>query len=476
MKYSIYNILSFIFLITLLFSSINASGQVDILTNQQKMAYSATPPHMWEVGLHGGAMLSLGDVDYSMALGGGIHVRRALDYVFSLRAEALTGQFKGDDIEGSHTTDFKSGSLQLLMSLNNLVWNSDAKRMFNMYLLLGGGMNSFSTSGSGSLQSVDASWVSQLEAGGGIAFRVTDRLNIGLESKLFVLLGAGFKADLIDGLDQADNDLPTYTSLRVNYNIGDKDEKSEPLYWVNPMDVVLKDITELKARPTFDITDSDDDGVVDMLDKEPNTPTGAPVDTRGIALDSDGDKVPDYRDREPYSPPNQPVDLNGVALNQGVEDIPTRDEIEDIVEEILKNQTNKNSSEAIIDWFLPMVHFGVDDTQIRKSDFGNLASIAHILNTHQEVRLVVTGYTDKTASNSYNDILSFNRAKNVITHLVKNHGVPRNRFILQYAGEEATLVPENGNSFMNRRVEFRVATQGDVEMIEPSKKSNQKGF
>jgi hypothetical protein len=48
--------------------------------------------------------------------------------------------------------------------------------------------------------------------------------------------------------------------------------------------------------------------------------------------------------------------------------------------------------------------------------------------------------------------------------------------ILQYSGEEATLVPESGSSFMNRRVEFRVAIQGDIEMMEPNKKPKKKGF
>ncbi|MCR9287553.1 MAG: OmpA family protein [Bacteroidetes bacterium] len=480
MRYLKQHILLVTFFLLFNFSSKETFSQVDIFTPKQRAAYSATPPHMWEVGVNTGTLISFGDIDFVPGFGAGVHVRKALDYVFSLRADAQFGQFKGDDAERTHTTNFKVGSLQMLMSLNNLVWNTDAKRMFNMYLLMGAGMNSFSTKVNGTgLRPAENSWVSQLEAGGGFAFRVTDRFNIGIESKLYVLLGAGFRADLIDGLDQADNDIPTYTSIRMNFNIGDADEKSEPLYWINPMDVVLKDISELKARPTFDLTDSDDDGVVDMLDREQNTPKGAPVDTRGIALDSDGDNVPDYRDREPYSRPNQAVDMNGVAINQIEEEILTEEKVRDIISEVLRNEgikDVKNSTDAIVDWFLPMIHFEADGIQVRKADFGNLASISKILQSHPNIRLVVTGYTDKTASNTYNDVLSYNRAKNVIDHLVKSHSIPRNRLILQYSGEEATLVPESGSSFMNRRVEFRVAIQGDIEMMEPNKKPKKKGF
>ena len=57
----------------------------------------------------------------------------------------------------------------------------------------------------------------------------------------------------------------------------------------------MNDIAELKARPVLDLTDSDSDGVIDMLDQEVDTPSGAPVDTRGVALDSDGDGVADYK-------------------------------------------------------------------------------------------------------------------------------------------------------------------------------------
>lgn len=44
--------------------------------------------------------------------------------------------------------------------------------------------------------------------------------------------------------------------------------------------------------------DYDQDGVIDLIDKCPNTPKGVEVDTLGCAIDSDGDGIPDYKDEE----------------------------------------------------------------------------------------------------------------------------------------------------------------------------------
>ncbi|MEB2781926.1 polymerase, partial [Algoriphagus sp. C2-6-M1] len=45
------------------------------------------------------------------------------------------------------------------------------------------------------------------------------------------------------------------------------------------------------------LKDSDGDGVPDYLDKEPNTPAGARVNSAGMTLDSDGDGTPDHMDK-----------------------------------------------------------------------------------------------------------------------------------------------------------------------------------
>jgi hypothetical protein len=60
--------------------------------------------------------------------------------------------------------------------------------------------------------------------------------------------------------------------------------------------------------------DSDKDGVPDIDDECPFTPSEAKTDEKGCPLDSDGDGIADYKDKEPNSPQGAYVNEEGVAL------------------------------------------------------------------------------------------------------------------------------------------------------------------
>jgi len=68
--------------------------------------------------------------------------------------------------------------------------------------------------------------------------------------------------------------------------------------------------------------DSDNDGVPDVDDRCPDTPAGAPVDSRGCALDEDGDGVPDGMDQCPGTPRGIPVDATGCAPDTDGDGVP----------------------------------------------------------------------------------------------------------------------------------------------------------
>jgi type IX secretion system PorP/SprF family membrane protein len=68
--------------------------------------------------------------------------------------------------------------------------------------------------------------------------------------------------------------------------------------------------------------DSDQDGVMDAMDKQPNSPEGCDVDEFGVALDADFDGVPNCLDLEPNSIPGSPVDEKGIALDQDSDGVP----------------------------------------------------------------------------------------------------------------------------------------------------------
>ncbi len=465
--------------------------------------YRPTPAHMWEFGLHGGSAMVFGDIDPSPGLGAGFHIRRALDYVFSLRGEAFYGKLKQKgSFDGTSESTVQSGSVQIVVALNNLIWNSQPRRKTNLYAFVGAGATRFEVAAiqplSTYLKAVSPTVQTHLDGGVGIAFRLSDRFNLGLEAKALTLFG--HDADLLDGVARQDNDVMGYGSVRLNFNLGNKNTKSEPLYWVNPMEVIMQDITELKKRPIFDLTDTDGDGVIDLLDQDNTTPPGVVVDTRGLPLDSDGDGVPNYQDDEPYLPKGSKI----VTRQDGETPITNEEDMRKLVQDELDNYYNNKgkssdgktgdgkigggktdksgnsgrmySGGGIAEWFLPIVHFNIDSPKIRYTDYGNLASVAHVMKSNPNLSIVVTGFTDKTASEQYNLDLSYRRAKAVIEHLVDVHGIARSRLLLNYNGEDYPLVPSVGSTLMNRRVEFRLANDEDTEMESPSPANKKGGF
>src|SRR4051812_48426881 len=64
--------------------------------------FPAKPRNMWELGISGGAFTISGDVHAKFpTIGGAIHIRKALGYLFSLRLQYLYGIGKGLDYLGS---------------------------------------------------------------------------------------------------------------------------------------------------------------------------------------------------------------------------------------------------------------------------------------------------------------------------------------------------------------------------------------
>ncbi len=234
-----------------------------------------------------------------------------------------------------------------------------------------------------------------------------------------------------------------FTQLRLGINLGNLKKKKEPLYWLNPLDAFYNDLAELKARPKYDPTDSDADGIIDLIDQEPNSDPGAFVDTKGISLDSDKDGIVDHLDAEPFSPPGYKTDEKGVAL---VEPKITEKDVANLIDKKLGTAGLVDSNGLATprccppDWFLPTVHFNLDEYCVR----------------HQ--------YTDIRNSDKYNQVLSYNRAKWTIDYLVDKYKISRDRFMLMYDGESK---PFGNFHYANRRVEFRVSLPEDKEMARP---------
>ncbi len=300
-------------------------------------------------------------------------------------------------------------------------------------------------------EEVRATWVRNpsISGGFGASWRIGSNLEIGLEHR-----ATHFFDDLADGQrwsdigDLSDHyDMFQYTNFTIGIDLGK--DAIDPLWAVNPLDYLYETMQEFD--PDNLLKDSDNDGVIDRLDKEPNTPEGTPVDTHGVSLDSDKDGCPDSEDPEPFSSPVLPMEN---CQNVHV----TMQEVKEYVDKRLEGWTGGGG--GAVDWYLPIIFFDLNRAEIRPDAVPELEKVAEIMNRYTKLTIEVVGHTDTRASEDYNLKLSENRAKSAITYLTKK-GVPESRLKIVYKGESQVLIPDaktEEQHQQNRRGEFHIIT------------------
>ncbi len=537
--------------------------------------FSAKPKHAWEVGVHGGHFFIDGDVDRLVpgGYGLGLHLRRAVTYVFSVRGDLFYGQAFGIDpqpwkhalataggtdnggglvedvfspyapaADGSferwfprHRTTYIYGAMQGVFNIGNLLFHKERNK-WNLNAIVGVGLDHHNTkldlldsdggiytnlinrmgwtrdkfdtqAGRQEIRSnIKSIYDGEYETDGfkkkgifrvgddinihvvytasmGVQRKITKRFNIGLEHQVMVS-----DNDYLDGIkfrtseDQTNNvDIGHYTNLRIGINLGNFDNKTEPLYWLNPVDALMNDIASLKQRPDLDLTDSDEDGVIDMLDQELDSEPGCDVDTRGITLDSDGDGIVDCKDCEPFSPPGYEISDCGAAQIPDEECCMDEAAVRNIVKDEARSFKSTTVTSAPTrtttvvksgcgDWYLPMIHYDLNKSNIKAEYTSHMHHIATVLKKCPELCVVAHGHTDNRNNNDYNTRLSYDRAKNAVEYLASEYGIDRGRMKVMYGGEERPLIPSPTNEadhYMNRRVEFRTCNDTDFEMTAP---------
>jgi OmpA-OmpF porin, OOP family len=146
----------------------------------------------------------------------------------------------------------------------------------------------------------------------------------------------------------------------------------------------------------------------------------------------------------------------------------TEDDVNRIVDAKLAN-FKLPTQPSVTDWFLPMVNFDLNSYTVKKSEYEKLYQVAQVVKNNPGLRIVCTGNTDRLNTETYNNVLSYNRANAVIAHLTNQYGISRDRLVLNWSGEGNNIVPTNSANLTNRRVEFKVA-KGETEMGRPEGK------
>jgi len=197
------------------------------------------------------------------------------------------------------------------------------------------------------------------------------------------------------------------------------------------------------AQPTKP-KDSDNDGVVDSLDKCPSTPAGVKVDANGCPVDSDNDGVADYLDKCPSTPAGVKVDVNGCPVDSdhdGVADY--LDKCPNTLKDVkvdAKGCPLDSDHDGVADYkdacpntpsgfsvnaqgcaitYNFEITFDNDSAVIKPEFMKKVEDFANFLKEHKNAKAEIQGYTDNRGSYDYNVVLSERRAKAVYDALLK---------------------------------------------------------
>ncbi|MFT3903427.1 MAG: OmpA family protein [Niabella sp.] len=406
--------------------------------------------------------------------GFGAHIRKAFGHVLSARLEYLYGQSEGqawrpvNDVNANfpngqgntwyqnYRTKTQDLSLQLLANIGNIRFYKEQTGA-TFYALAGVGINAFTPRYAANLtpSNVNTSkreilkdlrkqykdlkkddlqvrkglatdentkeWSKFLggyvnpsfTAGAGIAFRLSPSVNLAVEDRL-IFNGSDYIDASFPGIHaNEDKDFYNYATVGLNFNLGNKSKRVEPLYWLNPLNYAYG---ELRRVPEIVLPDSDGDGVTDQFDLE-QTPAGCPVDARGVSLDTDGDGVPDCRDKEKITPTYcQPVDADGVGKCPCPEGC----------------STAVNTECATLLGALPSISFAPNSNKLSSDAASALSTVASKLRANPGCKVVVVGYCAATKKQQQ---LSWDHVNKVITHLVEKEGISSDRFVFSHGQE-----------------------------------------
>ena len=227
--------------------------------------------------------------------------------------------------------------------------------------------------------------------------------------------------------------------------------------------------------------DNDRDGIPDVADKCPDEPEDFDgfEDLDGCPdPDNDGDGIPDVRD----ACPDEPEDFDGFEDEDGCPDPDNdRDGIPDDQDKCPNEKETINGiddedgcpdeGEAHVEVTAEKVtidtriEFDYDSASIRPESFSILSQVALTLRANPQLqRIRVEGHTDDRGSDLYNLDLSQRRAESVMRYLIQR-GVDPRRLEARGYGKREPLMPGSSDKARakNRRVEFTILAQGEVE-------------
>jgi OOP family OmpA-OmpF porin len=222
-------------------------------------------------------------------------------------------------------------------------------------------------------------------------------------------------------------------SVGLTYYLGSKNSHAD--WSVGGKDVALRinqaqqELESRLAALEAGLTDSDQDGIPDMFDAEPNSITGVAVDSKGRTVDRNG---------------------NGIA-----------DELERYFDKKYTAAYTEGSGQsaelkALINDGYVNVYFDFNSSTPTIESVSGINFLVKYLNANPSASVDVMGYADELGNTAYNQTLSQKRAENVKQTLVYS-GIDASRLTIVGNGEDTSVNKSSKEARqIVRRVTFKI--------------------
>lgn len=219
------------------------------------------------------------------------------------------------------------------------------------------------------------------------------------------------------------------TSLGLSFSFGSEKIHGDWAVLTNKQQKEIEALEKRVGEIENNMSDSDQDGVPDYLDAEPNSIAGVAVDTKGRMVDLNQNGVPDELERY----------LTNTYTTK----------------ETLINSEKETVKKLINEGYVA-TYFDFNKKQPTNVSTEGIDFILTYLRNNPEASVDIIGHADEIGKTPYNDKLANDRATNVKGILMKA-GITAERLNVISQGEDASVdVNSEGARKLVRRVTFRV--------------------
>lgn len=225
-------------------------------------------------------------------------------------------------------------------------------------------------------------------------------------------------------------------SAGLTFYLGSKDQHADWVYMDALDSDILDDIESRLEKIETDMIDTDQDGVPDYLDREPNTVSGVAVDTKGRAVDLNENGIPDELE----------ASLNRMYVAKGG----------DGVDGTGTGVGDASTIEHLLDNGYVNVYFQFNSDKPENYSLEAINYLVKYMKENPTSTADLVGYADELGSADYNQKLSERRAKRVYDILLAT-GVDASRLSYQGGGQDTSV--DKGSSparQLVRRVTFKL--------------------